>query len=104
MLKVGIAGIGFMGWIHWLAYQEQSDISVAAICTHEPESRNGDWTEIQGNFGPQGAQVDMTGISDYEHLDDLQSDYPIDVIDVCLPTAMHADMICSAAKAGKHVF
>ena len=104
MLKVGIAGIGFMGWIHWLAYQEQSDISVAAICTPEPERRNGDWTEIQGNFGPPGEQVDLTGISAYEHLDDLLADDSIDVVDICLPPAMHADMICSAAKAGKHVF
>ena len=44
MLKVGIAGLGFMGWIHWLAYQRNTGVSVEAICTPEDNRRAGDWT------------------------------------------------------------
>ena len=104
MLKVGIAGLGFMGWIHWLAYQKRSDVQVVAICTPEPERRQGDWTSIKGNFGPPGQQVDLSEIATYESLDQLLDDGNVDVIDICLPPAMHVDAIVAAAAAGKHVF
>lgn len=106
MTKVGIAGIGFMGWIHWLAYQELADVEVVAIATPETERRAGDWTAIQGNFGPPGTQVDLTGIRTYENLEAMLADpeLEIDCVDICLPPAMHCEAIQAAAKAGKHVF
>lgn len=104
MLKVGIAGLGFMGWIHWLGYQERDDVSVAAICTPEANRRAGDWTDIQGNFGPPGRQVDLSGIATYATFEELLADDTIDVIDICMPPAMHVDAIVKAANAGKHVF
>ena len=104
MLKVGIAGMGFMGWIHWLAYQKRNDVEVAAICTREPERRAGDWTAIQGNFGPKGQKVDLSGIATYEEFDQMLVNDDLDVIDICLPPAIHVDAACQAAAAGKHVF
>ncbi len=106
MTKVGIAGIGFMGWIHWLAYQELPDVEVVAIATPEAERRAGDWTGIQGNFGPPGTQIDLTGVKTYENLQAMlaDSDLEVDCVDICLPPAMHCDAIQAAAKAGKHVF
>ncbi|MGY8748028.1 MAG: Gfo/Idh/MocA family protein [Pirellulales bacterium] len=106
MTKVGIAGIGFMGWIHWLAYQELSGVEVVAIATPEEERRSGDWTGIQGNFGPPGAQIDLSGVKTYENLQSMLADpdLELDCIDICLPPAMHCEAIQAAAKAGKHVF
>ncbi len=104
MLKVGIAGLGFMGWIHWLAYQKIEGIEVAAICTPESHRLAGDWTDIQGNFGPVGEKVDLSGIATYSHLDQLLADQTIDLIDICLPPALHSRAIEQAAAAGKHVF
>ena len=51
MIKVGITGIGFMGWIHYLAYQKTSGIEISAICARNQDKLAGDWTSIQGNFG-----------------------------------------------------
>ena len=31
MIRVGIAGIGFMGWIHYLAYQKVRGVKIVAI-------------------------------------------------------------------------
>ncbi len=104
MLKVGILGIGFMGWIHWLAYQKNAQAMVTAICTPEPERREGDWRDIQGNFGPPGEQVDLSDIAVYEQMSELFADETIDLVDICLPPALHADAIAAAAAAGKHVF
>lgn len=104
MLKVGIAGIGFMGWIHWIAYRETKGAKVTAICTPEESRRSGDWTDIRGNFGPPGEKVDLSSIQTYENLDQMLEDPEIDVIDICLPPSLHADTIVRAANAGKHVF
>ncbi len=104
MIKVGLAGMGFMGWIHWLAYQQHQDIEVAAICTPEPERRAGDWTAIKGNFGPPGEQVDLTRIDTYADFGEMLSNAELDLIDLCLPPAMHTDFIVKTAEAGKHVF
>ncbi len=103
MLKVGIAGLGFMGWIHWLAYQKTPGVEVAAICTPEANRRAGDWRDIKGNFGPPGEQVDLSGIRTYERLEELFADEEIDMVDICLPPAMHCEAIVAAAKSGKHV-
>lgn len=103
MLKIGIAGIGFMGWIHWLAYQELADAQVVAVCDQDPKRLQGDWTGIQGNFGPPGQQIDLSGVATFDDLKAFcQSDF--DMIDICLPPALHASTIALAAKHGKHVF
>lgn len=104
MIKVGIAGMGFMGWIHWLAYQKNPAVEVVAIATPEAERRGGDWRAIQGNFGPAGQQVDLSGIATYESLDQMLDNPQIDFVDLCLPPAMHRDAIVRSLAAGKDVF
>jgi myo-inositol 2-dehydrogenase/D-chiro-inositol 1-dehydrogenase len=104
MIKVGIAGMGFMGWTHWQAYQKNPDVKVVAIATPEAERRAGDWRAIKGNFGLAGQQVDLTGIATYESLDQMLVDKEVDFVDLCLPPAMHRDAIVSSLAAGKDVF
>ena len=104
MIRVGIVGIGFMGWIHWLAYKNNPDAKVVAICTPEPERRAGDWTAIQGNFGPPGEQVELGGIHVFETMEELFACDDVDLVDICLPPALHVPAICGAAAAGKKVF
>ena len=103
MVNVGIAGVGFMGWMHWLAYQRVEGAGVAAICTRDEKKLAGDWTGIQGNFGPPGEQVDLTGIAGHNNLDDLIADPNVDLVDICLPPDMHVDAAIKAFEAGKHV-
>lgn len=104
MVRVGIVGIGFMGWIHWLAYHKVSGIQVAAICTRDPKKRAGDWRGIQGNFGPPGEQVDLTGVRTCAELDELLRDDQIDVVDICLPPYLHEEAALRCLHSGKHVF
>ena len=42
MIKVGIAGVGFMGWIHYLGYQQRDDIDLCSICTRNEQKLAGD--------------------------------------------------------------
>mgnify|MGYP002623800422 CR=1 FL=1 len=104
MLRVGIVGIGFMGWIHWLAYQKSRGVKVAAVCEQEKKRLTGDWRDIKGNFGPPGEKVDLSGVATYSDLKELLADDSIDMVDICLPPSLHADVAVAALKAGKHVF
>jgi predicted dehydrogenase len=104
MLRIGIHGLGFMGMMHYLAYQKLSGVQVTAICESLPERRKGDWTKIKGNFGPQGTQMDLTGVKTYAESDELFADSNVDLIDICLPPNQHAKMAITALQAGKHVF
>jgi len=103
MKTVGIAGIGFMGWIHWLAYQKADGLQVTAICSRDPVKRSGDWTGIQGNFGPPGTQVNLQGIAAYDDFQAMLADDSLDLIDICLPPGMHEAAVNQALAAGKNV-
>lgn len=104
MTRVGIIGIGFIGWIHWLAYHRLGGVKVVAISESIPERLAGDWRNIKGNFGPPGEQVDLSGINTYANLDDLLRDPQVELVDITLPTFLHADIAVRALEAGKHVF
>jgi len=104
MINVGIAGIGFMGMIHYLAYQKVAGAKVRALCEQEKKRLAGDWRDIKGNFGPRGTMMDLSGLDCYPELDRLIADPNLDLIDVCLPPSLHARVAIAALKAGKHVF
>lgn len=104
MVRVGLVGIGFMGWIHWLAYQRMAGIKVQAIATRDPAKQSGDWTSIKGNFGPPGEHVDLSHVSVYSELEQMLTDPEIDVIDICLPPHLHFSAAQAAFAHGKHVF
>ena len=103
MVNVGIAGLGFMGMIHYLAYEKVRGAKVRAICEQDPKRLAGDWRSIKGNFGPQGEQMDLSGVARYPELEEMFADPSVDMIDVCLPPSLHAETVIKALKAGKHV-
>ena len=84
MVRVGIAGIGFMGVTHYKALQQIEGAKVSAIFTRNPQKLAGDWRGIQGNFGPPGEVIDMRAIHGYEQFEALLADKSIDVVDLCL--------------------
>jgi predicted dehydrogenase len=104
MLRVGLVGVGFMGWIHYLSYQKTKGVKLAAVCTRDAKKLAGDWRGIKGNFGPPGEQVDLSGVTKYSDLADVLRDPTIDLVDLCLPPNLHAEAALAALKAGKHVF
>jgi len=103
MIRIGIAGIGFMGRIHYLAGQKLRGAKVAAVCSRDPAKLAGDWRSTRGNFGPEPGHVDLSGVKRYASFDELLADGEIDLIDVCTVTDQHVPMALKALKAGKHV-
>lgn len=103
MLRIGIVGIGFMGWIHTLAYRQMKGVEVKAYCTRNKKRLSGDWRDIQGNFGPPGEMIDMRPYACYTDLEAMLANPEIDMVDICLPPGDHAAAAIAAMKAGKHV-
>jgi predicted dehydrogenase len=103
MIRIGLAGIGFMGMIHFLAIERLSSAKVTAIAARDPKKRSGDWTMIQGNFGPRGRQMDLTGIDTYASAEELIERSDVDMVDICLPSDDHTSPVIRALEAGKHV-
>jgi predicted dehydrogenase len=103
VINVGIVGIGFMGMIHYLAYQKVRGSRVAAIATRSSKRLAGDWRGIQGNFGPAGTVMDLKGVGRFEHWQDMIADAGVDLVDICLPPQMHPGVAIAALEAGKHV-
>lgn len=104
MVRIGLAGIGFMGMIHFLAARRLGAAGrVTAIASRDPAKRAGDWRGIRGNFGPEGTQMDLAGVRAHATLDDLLADDNVDLVDLCLPSNQHAEAAIRALQAGKHV-
>src|SRR6266566_886556 len=103
MVRVGIAGIGFMGVTHYKALKQVEGAKVTAIFTRNPKKLAGDWREVKGNFGEAGGVEDLTGVKRHDTLEVLLADPEVDLVDLCLPTDMHKPAALAALAAGKHV-
>ena len=101
---LGIVGLGFMGMTHFEAARAARGVSVAAFATSSAKKRAGDWSSIQGNFGPRGSKTaDLAGAAAYATPEELLADDRVTLVSVCTPTASHADVAVAAMRAGKHV-
>ena len=100
---IGIVGIGFMGMIHYLAAQRATRGRVVALCSRDQKKLDGDWTSIQGNFGPRGTHMDLSGVARYRDFQALLDDPNVQLVDLCVPNDEHAPLAIRALEAGKHV-
>jgi len=104
MVKVGILGVGFMGKMHFNAYSAIRGAKVVALGDIDEKKLSGDWSSIGGNIEGADSQVDLSGIHTHaKAAPDLLRDPDVDVVDICLPTFLHAKFAKAALKAGKHV-
>lgn len=93
-VTVGIAGSGFVAEIHGKAYEKVHGIdamvkAVAATGSNMPRTE-----AFMKRFG-----VEVF----YDDFDKLLKDPELDVIDICTPVYLHAEMVIKALEAGKHV-
>ena len=104
MVKVGILGVGFMGKMHFNTYRAYPRSKVVALADLDPKKLAGDWSAIGGNIADaRAAAVDLSGLHLHAKPEDLFNDPDVDVVDITLPTFVHAKYAVAALKAGKHV-
>jgi predicted dehydrogenase len=102
MIKVGIVGMGGMGWFHTSKIVQMPDASLTAIADVTPERLEARHA-VQINIAGDEKPVDFSNITRYADASDLIASADVDVVDICLPTYLHARYACEALRAGKHV-
>jgi len=101
-VKIGILGMGFMGNMHFEAYAASRRARIVAIGDVNTRKLRAD-AMVSGNIRGGGRRRDLTGIATCRHLDTMLKIPDIDVIDITLPTYLHAEYAIKALEAGRHV-
>ena len=86
MLKVGLVGVGGISGAHIPAWEEMADAELVALCDIRPE-RMEKFTEKRC----------------YTDFDEMLANEELDILDICLPTYLHADFAVKAMEKGINV-
>ena len=84
----GVVGLG-MGAYHAKAISEAEGARLVAVCDVDGERL--------------GRVASEYGVRAYRRYDDLLADDEVQVVNICTPSGMHADMGIEAVGAGKHI-
>jgi predicted dehydrogenase len=87
-MKIALLGTGF-GRAHAAVYAERPDVDQVVV-----------FGRSQGKLATIGGQFGFATTTD---LDALIADPSVDLVDICLPTALHAEVAVRAMQAGKDV-
>lgn len=102
-IRIGVAGLGFMGCAHLQAFARIPRARVAAVMDRDEKRLSGDLSDSGGNLGIPGLRMDFTGRSRYRDFSALIEDDGIDAVDLCVPTHLHAEWSIAALRRGLHV-
>lgn len=104
MVRVGIIGLGFMGRMHYGAYEKVPDAQVVAVCDADARRASGDlsdgWSNVPGADVKRLPMDRIRGMTDWRRLLEAPD---VDVVDICLPTPQHLEVVTAALGTGKHV-
>lgn len=89
MLKVGMIGMGGISQSHRKAWAQIPEAQLVAVCDIRPEK-----AEAAGA---------ATGANVYTDFDAMLAAEALDILDICLPTYLHAEHAVRALERGIHV-
>lgn len=88
-MNIGIVGAGYMGSMHANIIKGMSGCTLSGVAAKSAVRA--------------GELASRLGVRLYSSCRELLDDPSVDVVDVCTPTANHAEIACAALEAGKHV-
>jgi len=104
MVNIGIIGLGFMGQTHIKAYRQIPGANIVAICDAVCLPADGVLTGVAGNIASTDQiRFDMSVVKGYRDYRELLANPDVQLVDICLPTPLHAETAIAALWAGKHV-
>jgi len=92
MQNIAIIGLGFMGTMHAQIYAQLRGAKLVSVVEKNQAKAKRDLAKL-------GIEAQVFGT-----LEDACRACDVDVVDVCLPTNLHATYVLKAIAAGKHVF
>ncbi len=102
MTRIGIVGMGGMGWFHASRYYQIPGAELAAIADVRPdrlEAKNAVQINIENRAGPP----DLSAVQRFSEGRQLIAKADVDIVDICLPSYLHAEYAIAALEAGHHV-
>ncbi|MEW4371696.1 Gfo/Idh/MocA family protein [Paenibacillus kandeliae] len=108
MIKVGLIGFGVMGHMHLENYirlqAEGVQVQLVAICDVQMEQLQ--HAHVKGNIDTDTdtTQIDLSVYQLYTDMEQMLTEQQLDVIDICLPTDLHAVLAVDILQRGYHVF
>ncbi|SFT29370.1 Gfo/Idh/MocA family protein [Paenibacillus sp. BC26] len=105
MIKVGLIGFGFMGRMHFDNYTrlmaEGAPVQLKAICdVRIEELKDG---KAIGNIATNQELYNLDPFNLYTDIEEMIANEDLDMIDITLPTGLHADITISMLEKGYHV-
>ena len=88
-MKIALVGVGGMGGVHLGVYKGMKDIELVALCDIRMDM-----------LKEKAAGLSAKLYADYDEM--LAAEKP-DMVDICTPTYLHAEMAVKAMEAGAHV-
>jgi len=88
-VKVGLVGAGFIGKTHAHAYESIPEAEVVAVADIDREAAD--------------SLAEKVGARACYDAQEVISAQDVQVVDICLPTYLHARFVVEAAREGKHV-
>jgi predicted dehydrogenase len=102
MIKVGLVGLGFIGRVHLTRFLASEKAELVAVADRDVERLTS--AAAEGSAHPALAPLEIPeGVAVFDSLDDMLAGADVDMVDICLPTFLHAQATVKAAQAGKHV-
>ena len=86
MLKIALVGVGGISGAHIPAWEEMKDAELVALCDIRPERME-----------------KYENKRKYTDFDEMLENEEIDILDICLPTYLHADFAIKAMERGINV-
>ena len=86
MLKVAVVGVGGISGAHIPVWEEMEDAELIALCDIRPEQME-----------------KYENIKHYTDFEEMLNNEEIDILDICLPTFLHADYAVKAMERGINV-
>ncbi|MEF8917131.1 MAG: Gfo/Idh/MocA family oxidoreductase [Candidatus Bipolaricaulota bacterium] len=96
-VNVGLVGLGFMGMTHLSNYTKIDSANIKAVCDLNEEKLDLNKQKSQGNIdvGEMG-ELDEDSISKYTDYSEMILNSELDIIDICVPTNIHAKLAVDA--------
>jgi UDP-N-acetyl-2-amino-2-deoxyglucuronate dehydrogenase len=88
VVRYGIVGCGHIAKKHVDAIAATDGAELVAVCDTNPDRM---------------APIAREGIRGYTDLEQMLKDSPVDVVSICTPSGLHAELAIRAAEAGKHL-
>ena len=88
-VRVGLIGVGGMGGCHFYNYEKIKDAELVAVC------------DVRENVAKE--KVGDRNIKIYTDYNKMIKNEDLDMIDICTPSFLHADMAVKLLKKGYHV-